>query len=182
MKLENENVCSICLEEIQLYPTTKLNCNHYFHLNCINLWKAKKNICPICRKEIILNKDKKHKSKSGFAFYLIMTFIILFFAFFIFMILKSIEKLKRVKNWKIKYKRKNQENKYKNYNMHSLFFDLILSKENERMKILKEYVTNYPKMIKYKFENFFYDIADSYNEFIDFINEFNQMRKSWTNG
>ena len=66
--------------------------------------------------------------------------------------------------------------------MQSLFFDLILSKENERMKILKEYVTNYPKMIKYKFENFFYDIADSYNEFIDFINEFNQIRKSWTNG
>ena len=63
MKLENENICSICLEEIQLYPITKLNCSHYFHLNCINLWKEKKNICPICRKQIIIPKEKKHKSK-----------------------------------------------------------------------------------------------------------------------
>ena len=176
MKLQNENLCIICLEEIQLYPITKLNCNHYFHYKCINLWKAKKNICPICRTQII-PKEKKPKSKSCITpleLILIICFIILFFSFFIFMVLKSFEKLKKKKQENIIYKTNN-----KKYKFHSFFFDLILAKQNEQIKILKNYATNFPNMIKNEIENFFDDIVEVYDEFIYYIHTFNQLRKFW---
>ena len=176
MKLQNENLCIICLEEIQLYPITKLNCNHYFHYKCINLWKAKKNICPICRKQIT-PKEKKHKSKpyiTPLEIILIICFIILFFSFFIFMVLKSFEKLKKKKQENIIYKTKT-----KKYKFYSFFFDLISAKQNEHMKILKNYATNFPKMIKNEIENFFDDIVEGYDEFIYYIHKLNQFRKFW---
>ena len=178
MKLENENICTICLEEIQLYPITKLNCSHFFHLNCINLWKEKKNICPICRKQIIIPKEKKHKSKcclSLFELSFIICFIILFFSFFIFMILKSVEKLKKKKNWNIKYKQKNKTK----HQLNSLFFDLILAKQNERKKILINYATNFPNMIKNNIENFFDNIVEEYYEFIYSFHNLTQFMKYW---
>jgi hypothetical protein len=49
-KIDNE--CSICLEQLTLYPTNKLNCNHIFHTQCIDMWWFHtSNSCPICRKQ-----------------------------------------------------------------------------------------------------------------------------------
>ena len=48
-KIDNE--CSICLEQLTLYPTNKLKCNHIFHTQCINTWFHTNNSCPFCRKQ-----------------------------------------------------------------------------------------------------------------------------------
>ena len=178
MDFEEENLCSICLEDMQLYPKLKLNCNHYFHFYCINLWQKRSNICPICRKSIIIFKEKKYKSCLSLSeIVLLISFIILFFSFFIFMILKSVERLKLKKKAKLinrpKYKYKNL--KYK------ILFDLIEAKSGERMKILKEYINSFPFLIKNKIENFFDDIVEGYQEFVVAINELNQMWQKWKN-
>ena len=44
--------CSICLEKLNKNKVY-LNCNHYFHKDCINKWKTRNNTCPICRTRII---------------------------------------------------------------------------------------------------------------------------------
>jgi hypothetical protein len=49
--------CSICLDKIdkkQLKNSTYLNCNHAFHLECINKWTINKNTCPNCREPITI--------------------------------------------------------------------------------------------------------------------------------
>ncbi|KAH3671990.1 hypothetical protein WICMUC_004497 [Wickerhamomyces mucosus] len=47
--------CAICLEDLFKTPhelITKLQpCGHYYHTDCINLWKAKSNSCPTCRND-----------------------------------------------------------------------------------------------------------------------------------
>ena len=176
MDSEEENLCSICLEDMQYYPIIKLNCNHSFHQHCINLWRERSNICPICRKTIIIYKEKKYKSCLSLSdIILLISLIIIFFSFFIFMIFKSVERLKLKKKTKIinrpRYKYKNS--KYK------LIFDLLEAKSGERMKILKEYINNFPLIIKNKIENFFDDIVEGYQEFTEAMNEINQMWKKW---
>ncbi|KAG6684811.1 hypothetical protein I3843_12G082600 [Carya illinoinensis] len=48
----NDNTCPICLseylpkEELRTIP----ECNHYFHVNCIDAWLKMNATCPICRK------------------------------------------------------------------------------------------------------------------------------------
>ena len=48
--------CSICLEKLNKNKVY-LNCNHYFHKDCINKWKTRNNTCPICRTRIIQIKE-----------------------------------------------------------------------------------------------------------------------------
>ena len=48
--------CSICLEKLNKNKVY-LNCNHYFHKDCINNWKTRNNTCPICRTRIIQIKE-----------------------------------------------------------------------------------------------------------------------------
>ncbi len=91
------------------------------------------------------------------------------------MILKSVEKLKKKKNWNIKYKQKNKTK----HQLNSLFFDLILAKQNERKKILINYATNFPNMIKNNIENFFDNIVEEYNEFIYSFHNLTQFMKYW---
>lgn len=44
--------CTICLETI-IGNCTKLDCDHYFHLNCIRNWLFRGNsTCPLCRTQI----------------------------------------------------------------------------------------------------------------------------------
>ena len=165
MSSENENLCSICLEDIKALPTTKLSCNHYFHINCINIWKEKNNKCPICRKEIN-TKEKKYKSKcciSPLELALLIVFLLLFISFCVSMIIISIRKLKLKKMGKLLLNK--SKNKYK-YTKFKLFFDLLKSKDEDRIKILKEYIKNIPIIIKDKIENFFDDIVEGFDEFI----------------
>lgn len=28
----------------------KLDCGHIFHMDCIKLWLARKNLCPLCKR------------------------------------------------------------------------------------------------------------------------------------
>ena len=47
----NEEICSICLDNIKQEKTIT-QCNHSFHTFCINNWLGKRKNCPICRTEI----------------------------------------------------------------------------------------------------------------------------------
>ena len=176
---EKEKICSICLEELKIYPTTKLNCNHFFHTNCINLWKEKKNICPICRNPID-PKVKNFTRKSCLAplelFLLIATFILLV-SFSAFMIIKSVKKLKLKKEGKLLETK--DENKYKKNFVLNLFVGLINAKKEDRLKVLKEYGKKIPIFIKYKIENFFDELVEGYDEFVEAIHEFKELRKHW---
>ena len=176
---ENEKICSICLEELKIYPTTKLNCNHYFHTNCINLWKDKKNICPICRNPIdpkLKNFTRKSCLTPLELLLLIITFILLV-SFSAFMIINSVKKLKLKKKGKLLETK--DENKYKKNFVLNLFVGLMNAKKKDRLKVLKEYGKKIPIFIKYKIENFFDELVEGYDEFIEAINEFKELRKHW---
>ncbi|KAK2410826.1 RING/U-box superfamily protein [Trifolium repens] len=48
---ENKELCCICQEEyLTGEEIGKLDCAHIFHVNCIKLWLARKNICPLCNR------------------------------------------------------------------------------------------------------------------------------------
>ena len=183
MELEDENICSICLGDLKLFPKIKLNCGHYFYISCINLWKEKKNICPICRKEINNNK-KKYKRKSCISpleLFLIIAFLILFISFFVFMILKSAKKLKLKKKGNPIYNSeiKNKYDKYEKYFTYNLFFDLFRAKKKDRINVLLKYAKKTPIIIKNKIENFFDDMVEGFDEFMESVHEFNELRKHW---
>jgi hypothetical protein len=47
----NDNICSICLCEYQPNEVLRTipECNHYFHVNCIDGWLKSNATCPLCR-------------------------------------------------------------------------------------------------------------------------------------
>jgi hypothetical protein len=45
------DICAICLNNRSNNPYMKLNCNHYFHRDCLN--KLEKRECPLCKVNII---------------------------------------------------------------------------------------------------------------------------------
>ena len=47
--------CNICLDNCELGQTIiRLNCKHYFHIECIKAWLTKQSTkCPICRQEVV---------------------------------------------------------------------------------------------------------------------------------
>ena len=45
------NTCSICLNEYTFQKARPNRCNHLFCLNCLLIWIRQKNICPMCRTE-----------------------------------------------------------------------------------------------------------------------------------
>ena len=56
--------CPICLEDINKYGNTMLECKHHFHTTCLTLWVEKNNSCPLCRKEVkqeLCSRPKKRK-------------------------------------------------------------------------------------------------------------------------
>jgi hypothetical protein len=45
------DVCAICLNNVKKTnkkTTTMLECNHYYHTECIDVWLSEKNTCPYC--------------------------------------------------------------------------------------------------------------------------------------
>ena len=54
--LKNNFDCSICQEDNDndnnIHIIRKLNCNHQFHIYCIEKWLSKETTCPICRKNL----------------------------------------------------------------------------------------------------------------------------------
>lgn len=60
-KVDGEK-CLICHFPDDLKNLEKLNCSHYFHLNCLNLDKIKKGnkiTCPYCGTKVKINKKKE---------------------------------------------------------------------------------------------------------------------------
>ena len=57
---EEEIMCSICRGNIQENePLRKLkNCNHFFHINCIDNWLVTNSTCPICRQPVRINSTQ----------------------------------------------------------------------------------------------------------------------------
>ncbi len=45
-----EDTCAICMENVKKdgKQTVMLNCNHFYHKPCIDIWLTTKNICPYC--------------------------------------------------------------------------------------------------------------------------------------
>ncbi|CAD8111431.1 unnamed protein product [Paramecium primaurelia] len=52
-EITQEEICAICLQEINDKDLIKiLQCNHYFHNQCIKEWLIIKAECPTCRDKI----------------------------------------------------------------------------------------------------------------------------------
>lgn len=52
IEIYNKESCIICVDEFAKEQTLiNLECNHFFHEECIISWLKKRNQCPICRKE-----------------------------------------------------------------------------------------------------------------------------------
>ena len=49
--------CPLCLKKFD-NDKVFINCNHYFHKECIMNWKIRNNICPICRVRILEIKEE----------------------------------------------------------------------------------------------------------------------------
>ena len=58
---EGSEICCICLDEDN-FPNPLKECNHFIHHSCI--WKSGTNLCPICRREIVLSKNQHKKMKN----------------------------------------------------------------------------------------------------------------------
>ena len=50
--LNDDCCCSICLDEISQDSVRTFECNHYFHLSCLNEWVRKSATCPVCRTKL----------------------------------------------------------------------------------------------------------------------------------
>lgn len=48
--------CTICLEESGNPVEIQLQCNHVFHQDCIEEWLNREKHCPVCKREIKLEK------------------------------------------------------------------------------------------------------------------------------
>ena len=46
------DTCSICLDELNNFPQTKILCNHKFHKKCIMKWFKNNTSCPVCRQDV----------------------------------------------------------------------------------------------------------------------------------
>lgn len=55
--MNEEDVCSICLEKPDIKSYTSLCCKNKFHFECLNQWFKINNTCPLCRSEY---KHMKH--------------------------------------------------------------------------------------------------------------------------
>lgn len=49
--------CAICTEDI--VTGKKLKCSHVFHSQCLSMWCEKEISCPICRAELVFEKEEK---------------------------------------------------------------------------------------------------------------------------
>ena len=49
--------CSICLDDLENKLTTTTNCNHEFHIDCLNTWTRNHNSCPLCRAQLYNGRE-----------------------------------------------------------------------------------------------------------------------------
>ena len=52
----HQSMCSICLERYTLEnPAMILACRHAFHLQCLEAWRQRSRLCPVCMKPVQRN-------------------------------------------------------------------------------------------------------------------------------
>ncbi len=59
-KYDKPDECAICFETLE-YVKTPLECGHWIHKECIQLWG--KNVCPLCK--VVLTKFKIKPTRSS---------------------------------------------------------------------------------------------------------------------
>ncbi len=60
--------CNICLEELADNTSARrLNCDHYFHQNCIETWLTNKYSCPNCNQNVIHAVSHFKEPNEGFS-------------------------------------------------------------------------------------------------------------------
>lgn len=60
----NENICSICWEEIR-DPSVQLACKHKFHYDCLAEWSKRNHQCPLCRQDFTTQRGAAPSSSDG---------------------------------------------------------------------------------------------------------------------
>ncbi|XP_028194098.1 E3 ubiquitin-protein ligase ATL41-like [Glycine soja] len=55
--------CAVCLSALEGEEKAKLlpNCNHFFHVDCIDKWLGSHSTCPICRAEVKPQLQPQHR-------------------------------------------------------------------------------------------------------------------------
>lgn len=50
----DDEICPVCIEELDVYATTNLPCSHTIHTDCMEDLRsfAKQNMCPLCRLDL----------------------------------------------------------------------------------------------------------------------------------
>jgi hypothetical protein len=68
-KIINIDTCSICLDNINTSGKNimKLQCNHYYHKKCIDMWLTDKDTCPYCIQVTNYNPNNNLKNVSNVA-------------------------------------------------------------------------------------------------------------------
>jgi len=63
---EGVDSCSICILDLKdRERIADLNCNHYFHADCLSEWIKKKNSCPLCQEEGIAKEVRSYDIEIG---------------------------------------------------------------------------------------------------------------------
>ncbi|OMJ68496.1 hypothetical protein SteCoe_34037 [Stentor coeruleus] len=55
-KIQENDQCCICLQEIGNIDIRMLGCFHVFHANCIDIWTKTSYACPVCKRPMIFSR------------------------------------------------------------------------------------------------------------------------------
>jgi len=58
--------CAICTDDITMGK--KLKCSHVFHSQCLNMWCEKEVSCPICRAELVFEREEQIETEDEILF------------------------------------------------------------------------------------------------------------------
>lgn len=62
LNVNKEEKCSICLTNFEDgEELANLQCNHYFHIDCIKKWLNKNESCPLCRSSKTIGRKRKRE-------------------------------------------------------------------------------------------------------------------------
>ncbi|CAO2826126.1 unnamed protein product [Amaranthus hypochondriacus] len=58
---DSDSTCPVCKEDFAINEEIrKLNCNHYYHSDCIIPWLRINNTCPVCRYQLPINRSSNN--------------------------------------------------------------------------------------------------------------------------
>ncbi len=74
-ELARENTCIVCREEMHLWDPNdasqvertrpkKLPCGHILHFGCLKSWLERQQVCPTCRRSVVIATDRQHPARN----------------------------------------------------------------------------------------------------------------------